>query len=131
MSSVGLAEHVQARTPEARVLEWWYASPISEVAPEDVNRLREKLDISPNRPVVLYTGTFEDYQGLPTLIDAIPAVLSRIPQAVFVLVGALPGAWLGAMVSRRTRVESLALILGILIALVACKMWWDLLAPWL
>ncbi len=50
--------------------------------------------------------------------------------ALALVVGALPGAGVGAMVSRRTRVESLAVILGILIALVACKMWWDLLAPW-
>ncbi len=50
--------------------------------------------------------------------------------AIALVIGALPGARLGAMVSRRTRVDSLALILGILIALVACKMWWDLLAPW-
>jgi len=50
--------------------------------------------------------------------------------ALALVVGALPAARLGAMVSRRTRVESLALILGILIAIIACKMWWDLLAPW-
>jgi len=50
--------------------------------------------------------------------------------ALALVIGALPGARLGAMVSRRTRVESLALILGILIAIIAFKMWWDLLAPW-
>ncbi len=50
--------------------------------------------------------------------------------ALALVVGALPGARLGAMVSRRTRVESLALILGVLIAIVAFKMWWDLLAAW-
>jgi uncharacterized membrane protein YfcA len=51
--------------------------------------------------------------------------------AVALVVGALPGARIGAMVSRRIRVESLTLILGILIAIIACKMWWDLLALWL
>ncbi len=51
--------------------------------------------------------------------------------ALALVIGALPGARLGAMVSRRTRVESLALILGILIAIIASKMWWDLLTPWL
>jgi len=49
--------------------------------------------------------------------------------ALALVVGALPGARVGAMVSRRMRVESLALILGILIAITAFKMWWDLLAP--
>ncbi len=51
--------------------------------------------------------------------------------ALALVVGALPGARIGAMVSRRMRVESLALILGILIAIIAFKMWWDLLTPWL
>ena len=88
VSSLGLAEHVRARAPEVRVLEWWYAGAISEVAPEEVEQLRKQIGISPGRPVVLYTGTFEEYQGLSTLIDAIPSVLSRIPHAVFVLIGA-------------------------------------------
>ncbi len=51
--------------------------------------------------------------------------------ALALVVGTLPGAWIGAMVSRRTHAESLALILGILIAIIAFKMWWDLLAVWL
>ena len=43
-----------------------------------------------DRKVVLYSGTFEAYQGLPMLIDAIPAVLRRRPDALFVLVGGAP-----------------------------------------
>jgi glycosyltransferase involved in cell wall biosynthesis len=39
-------------------------------------------------PVVLYSGTFEEYQGLDDLIAAIPAVLAGAPGARFVLVGA-------------------------------------------
>ncbi len=50
--------------------------------------------------------------------------------AIALVVGALPGARLGAMVSRRTRVESLALVLGILITIIAFRMWWDILVPW-
>jgi glycosyltransferase involved in cell wall biosynthesis len=38
--------------------------------------------------VVLYSGTFEEYQGLPDLIDAIPLVLAQAPSARFVFVGA-------------------------------------------
>lgn len=88
VSSIGLSEHVRARTPHALVRDWRYPHPISEVAPEDIDRLRDKLNISPGQPVVLYTGTFEEYQGLSSLVNAIPSVLSRVPQAVFVLVGA-------------------------------------------
>jgi glycosyltransferase involved in cell wall biosynthesis len=38
--------------------------------------------------VVLYTGTFEGYQGLPELLAAIPLVRAEVPEVTFVLVGA-------------------------------------------
>ena len=37
---------------------------------------------------LLYSGSFEPYQGLPELIAAIPAVRARVPDVTFVLVGA-------------------------------------------
>jgi glycosyltransferase involved in cell wall biosynthesis len=52
-----------------------------------VNRLRESLEIEPRQKVVLYSGTFERYQGLTLLLKAVPEVLAREPEAVFVLVG--------------------------------------------
>jgi glycosyltransferase involved in cell wall biosynthesis len=88
LSSAGLAEKVRARVPDARIRDWRYPGSTPDVNAEDVARLRAELDIADDRAVVLYTGTFEDYQGLPTLIDAIPGVLSRVPHAVFVFVGA-------------------------------------------
>lgn len=47
--------------------------------------------------------------------------------ALALVAGALPGAQLGAVVSRRTRPETLGLILGVFIALVAIRMWWGIL----
>jgi hypothetical protein len=47
--------------------------------------------------------------------------------AVFLVLGAVPGGLLGARVSRRTRPRRLALILGVAIALVALRMWADVL----
>ena len=38
--------------------------------------------------MVLYCGTFEPYQGLQQLLDAIPHVRAEVPEAMFVLVGA-------------------------------------------
>ena len=49
------------------------------------------------------------------------------PLAGALVVGALPGALLGAAVSRRARTATLAYILGVLIALAAIKMWWEIL----
>jgi glycosyltransferase involved in cell wall biosynthesis len=50
--------------------------------------LRRRLGLPADAPVVLYSGTFEEYQGLDDLIAAIPAVLAGAPGVRFVLVGA-------------------------------------------
>jgi len=42
------------------------------------------------RPVVLYTGTFEAYQGLPLLIEAAGWVARQKPEVMFVIVGGSP-----------------------------------------
>jgi len=47
--------------------------------------------------------------------------------ALALVAGALPGAQLGAVVSRRTKAETLGLLLGVFIALVALRMWWGIL----
>ncbi len=47
--------------------------------------------------------------------------------ALALVAGALPGAWAGASVSRRTRPRVLGLVLGGVIAVVAVKMWWEIL----
>ncbi|HUY75165.1 MAG TPA: glycosyltransferase, partial [Ktedonobacterales bacterium] len=58
---------------------------------QQIAALRRELDIADGAgPVVVYTGTFEPYQGLDLLVASMPAVLARYPQAVYVLVGGLP-----------------------------------------
>jgi glycosyltransferase involved in cell wall biosynthesis len=42
------------------------------------------------RPVVLYTGTFEAYQGLPLLIEGAWAVVRQRPEVLFLIVGGSP-----------------------------------------
>lgn len=39
------------------------------------------------RPVVLYAGTFEHYQGLDLLMDSIPFVVRMLPETMFLLIG--------------------------------------------
>lgn len=89
VSSSGLAQRVREKAPKARLREWRYSSPLPPASPADAAALRAELRIGPSRPVVLYTGTFESYQGLPELMAAIPLVLAEVPEASFVLVGAL------------------------------------------
>jgi glycosyltransferase involved in cell wall biosynthesis len=55
--------------------------------PEQAARLRESLGIGPSTPTVLYTGTFEAYQGLDLLFDAMASVRQRRPDARLVLAG--------------------------------------------
>ena len=52
--------------------------------------VRQSLGLSATTPVVLYTGTFEAYQGLDLLFDAMPLVVAARPDARLVMVGGEP-----------------------------------------
>jgi glycosyltransferase involved in cell wall biosynthesis len=88
VSSSGLAKRVRAMAPTARLREWQYSGTLPAADPLEGAALRRDLQIADGRPVILYCGTFEPYQGLPELLAAIPHVLAEIPEASFVLVGA-------------------------------------------
>ena len=87
VTSAGLAERVRRMVPTAPVREWHFPSEPADASPVAVESLRGRLDL-PSGPVVLYSGTFEAYQGLQDLIEAIPLVRARVPDATFVFVGA-------------------------------------------
>lgn len=53
-------------------------------------RIREELGLSAAAPVVLYTGTFEAYQGLDLLFAAARHVVEQRPDVRFVLAGGRP-----------------------------------------
>lgn len=53
--------------------------------------VREALGLDAETPVVLYTGTFEAYQGLDLLYAAMRRVSARVPAARLVMVGGEPG----------------------------------------
>jgi glycosyltransferase involved in cell wall biosynthesis len=54
------------------------------------DRIRQQLGLSGATPMVLYTGTFEAYQGLDLLFAAGSYVLQRRPDVKFVLAGGRP-----------------------------------------
>jgi glycosyltransferase involved in cell wall biosynthesis len=91
VTSAGLADRVRQAVPSVPVREWHFPSAAAEVDAPRVAALRARLGLSPDQPVVLYSGTFEAYQGLAELIAAIPLVHARLPQARFLLVGAEDG----------------------------------------
>lgn len=88
VSSTGLAELVLSRSSSGRHRDWVFPGPEFVVKATAVDRLRRRLDISSGSPVVLYTGNFEEYQGVDLLLEAIPGVLRVRPDVVFLLVGA-------------------------------------------
>jgi glycosyltransferase involved in cell wall biosynthesis len=57
--------------------------------PERLESLRTEFGLR-GRRVILYTGNFEPYQGVDALIESMPAVAARHPDAVLVLVGGSP-----------------------------------------
>ena len=87
LCSAGLAHHVQGSAPAAHVREWWFPVRNDDAPAEHVAALRRELQIPNDAPVVVYSGTFEPYQGLLNLLKAIPTVRTRVPGTVFILVG--------------------------------------------
>ena len=57
---------------------------------EQAAALRQSLGLTPAGPTVLYTGTFEAYQGLGLLFDAMAFVKRKRPDARLVLAGGKP-----------------------------------------
>jgi glycosyltransferase involved in cell wall biosynthesis len=109
VSSAGLAERVRRLAPAVSLREWRFPSTPIEASPRQVDTLRRKLQLPPGATVVLYSGTFEAYQGLTELLGAIPAVRSRVPAATFVLVGADPVNGLATSETARTLMQAGAL----------------------
>jgi glycosyltransferase involved in cell wall biosynthesis len=57
---------------------------------EQATAVRVGLGLTPLTPMVLYTGTFEAYQGLDLLFDAMAVVAARRPEVRLVLAGGKP-----------------------------------------
>jgi glycosyltransferase involved in cell wall biosynthesis len=109
VSSAGLAAQIQRAAPDAPVREWHFPSAPAEAEAPDVGALRKRLGLSAEEPVILYSGTFEAYQGLPELIASIPLVRAQVPSATFVLVGADRANGLATLESTESLLRSGAL----------------------
>jgi len=82
-----LTEGVRARAPGAAVFQVEDPPLVDATAPaaEEVAGLRAALKLDA-RPVVLYSGNFEAYQGVDLLVDA----AARVAEAQFVFMGGEP-----------------------------------------
>ena len=82
-----LSERVRARAPAARVFQIEDPPLVDGTPPPaaEVDALRAELSLDA-RPVLLYSGNFEPYQGVPLLLAAVAA----LPEAQLVLMGGEP-----------------------------------------
>ena len=83
-----LTRSVQARAPRVPVFQI-EDPPLADrsrpAPPERVEALRQELRL-PDRPVVLYSGNFEPYQGVPLLLEA----MAQVGGAQLLLMGGEP-----------------------------------------
>jgi len=82
-----LTEGVKARAPEALVFQIEDPPLVDSRRPPEgeLQRLRHSLGLDA-RPVVLYSGNFEPYQGVPLLVEA----AAEVPEAQFLFMGGEP-----------------------------------------
>ena len=59
----------------------------TSIQQEDIEKLRNKLDLIGRLPIV-YTGTYERYQGLTMALECVEIVAKQYPGVIFIFVGA-------------------------------------------
>lgn len=57
------------------------------VSPADIARLGKELNLEGRLPIV-YTGTYEQYQGLDMALESVELVAKQFPNVIFIFVGA-------------------------------------------
>jgi len=87
-----LENTVREVEPHARVvvIENAPGSAEGEPTPDEAARVRRTFNLASSTPLIVYTGTFEAYQGLDLLFDAMALVRSRRPDARLLLAGGTP-----------------------------------------
>ncbi len=87
-----LEDTVREIDPKAQVvlIENAPGSAEDRATPEQAAAVRRSFGFSPDTPVVLYTGTFEAYQGLDLLFSAMTRVKIQRPDARLLLAGGKP-----------------------------------------
>ena len=87
-----LEDTVRAIEPHAQIvlIENAPGSAEEQATAEDAAAVRRTFGLSNATPIVLYTGTFEAYQGLDLLFDAMAIVRRSRPDARLLLAGGKP-----------------------------------------
>jgi glycosyltransferase involved in cell wall biosynthesis len=110
-----LEETVRAIEPQAHVvlIENAPGSAEDQPTPAAASAVRHSLGLAPSAPMVLYTGTFEAYQGLDLLFEAMAIVRRSRPDARLVLAGGKPDQIARAKArAREADVEAVTIFAG-------------------
>jgi len=86
--SPGLASYVHNQAPQAQVSEWRFPAQLPDVKRGDAESLRDRLQIAPDRRIVLYSGSFAGYQGIDLLLEALVQARQSNPELFLICVGA-------------------------------------------
>jgi glycosyltransferase involved in cell wall biosynthesis len=88
-----LEETVRAIEPRAHavLIENAPGSAVDRATLADAAAVRQQLGVARSTPLVMYTGTFEAYQGIDLLFEAMAVVGRERPDARLVLAGGQPG----------------------------------------
>jgi glycosyltransferase involved in cell wall biosynthesis len=82
--------HTMGAGDRAMLIENVMGGDVEEAPQLDAAEVRRRWGIPPQSRLVLYTGTFEPYQGLDLLIDAMAIVSRQHPDATLLVVGGRP-----------------------------------------
>lgn len=95
---------VLGESARKQVLEDWRPTgPVIVIPHGDETALRDGRPVPPvtqTGPVVLFFGTWTAYKGINVLLDSLPEVRRRVPDARLVLAGGVAGMDLTALLSR-------------------------------
>ena len=85
-------EYARRFTPPGRVHFYDHAPPLLDEArwtPSQRRDFRREHGLE-DRRVILYAGNLEEYQGIQLLLESLPSVFRRLPDAVCVIIGGEP-----------------------------------------
>ena len=84
-----MAAEISPDTPVFEIRDIPLEAALRQPEPGHVERLRKEFGLGRER-IAVYTGNFDQRQGVDVLVDAMPAVLKRFPDATLLLVGGEP-----------------------------------------
>ena len=87
-TGAGLAGQVRVLFPGKAVYHIFdIPSSLKEPEAEKVEQVRSRLRSAPDEKLAAYVGSFEAYQGVDLMFEAVPAVVDACPGARFVIIG--------------------------------------------